>query len=272
MKARESASFFQDFIKSIKNFEFYKIVKDEKNSNTIKYFCIIIAIYSIISAIGIMYTLVNTINNTKDFINNEIESIEYSNGILSVNNNNYKSLINGLIIIDTGKSDNSEYENVATIVFGKEYCSIKMENNIFKLRYNDYFYEDINKDDVINFISNIGIKYYIIIAIIAFFFEIIVLLISTIIDVLIIAMIGYIMSRIIRNETLLNFSQVFKISVHAITLPIVLAMIYYIINIFSGFYIKYFSIMYTSIAVIYIMTSIILIASDNDKKNINMQK
>ncbi len=101
---------------------------------------------------------------------------------------------------------------------------------------------------------------------IIFLIEIILLGISTFVDVVIIAIMGYIMSRIIKGDLVLDFKQILKISIHSITLPILLAMIYGIINSFLGFYIKYFSIMYTSIAVIYMMTAIILIASNNEKE------
>ena len=266
MKSIKKDSFFSIFIKSIKDFEFYKFVKDEKKSNTIKYFIIMIIIYAIISTIGILNTSISRINYIKNLINNEINSLEYSKGTLSINDNKYTSLIDGLLIIDTETSDNSKYETTAIAVLGKEYCSIKFENNILKLRYNDYFYEDINKDDVIKFVSNIGIEYYIISGMIIFLIEIILLGTSTFVDVVIIAIMGYIMSRIIKGDLVLDFKQILKISIHSITLPILLAMIYGIINSFSGFYIKYFSIMYTSIAVIYMMTAIILIASNNEKE------
>ena len=73
------------------------------------------------------------------------------------------------------------------------------------------------------------------------------------------------MSKIINRA--LNFTNMFNIAIHAITLSILLSAIYYVINVATGFYIKYFSIMYTSIAIIYMMTSILLITSDNNEEN-----
>ena len=72
-------------------------------------------------------------------------------------------------------------------------------------------------------------------------------------------------SKIINKK--FSFTNTFNIAVHAITLPVLLGAIYYVLNTFTGFYMKYFSIMYTSIATIYMMTSILLITSDNNENN-----
>ena len=72
-------------------------------------------------------------------------------------------------------------------------------------------------------------------------------------------------SKIINKN--FSFANTFNIAVHAITLPVLLGAIYYVLNTLTGFYMKYFSIMYTSIATIYMMTSILLITSDNNENN-----
>ena len=158
-----------------------------------------------------------------------------------------------------------ELENKAQIVIGKEYCTVKLDNNILKIKYNDYFYADINKEDIINILSNLSIKFYIIMSVIVLIWIFILMTISTITDVLVIATMGYIISKIINKQ--FTFTNIFNIAIHAITLSVLLGGIYYIINSLTGFYMKYFSIMYTSIAIIYIMTSILLITSDNNENN-----
>ena len=48
--------------------------------------------------------------------------------------------------------------------------------------------------------------------------------------------------------------------------------IYFIVNSFTGFTIKYFEIMYTTVATIYIATAILMIRSDVIKKQIELNK
>lgn len=257
-----------NLFKSIKDFDYYKQVSIEKLSKSYIYFFVLIFIYSVVTTIGLIYNMKKNVDKLQEFINTEINTLSYSEGILTINNNEYKSFFNNYLIIDTGKENNDEYENNANIVIGKQYCSVKLENNVFKFKYNHYFYEDINKDDIIRMLSNKNAQYYVIFSIIIFIIVAIILTISTITDILIIALIGIVISKIIGNNEL-KFSNIFKIAVHAITLPIILSMIYYMINTFIGFYIKYFSIMYTSIASIYVMTAILLITMDSYKKNDN---
>ena len=114
-------------------------------------------------------------------------------------------------------------------------------------------------------LNSINAKFYIPAILIIIIWVCILMTISTITDVLVIALIGYIISKIINKK--FSFTNTFNIAVHAITLPVLLGAIYYVLNTFTGFYMKYFSIMYTSIATIYMMTSILLITSDNNENN-----
>ena len=60
----------------------------------------------------------------------------------------------------------------------------------------------------------------------------------------------------------INFSNSFGIAIHAITLPIVLNLIYLVINTFTRFEIKYFDWMFSSIAYIYVVVAILMIKTD----------
>lgn len=257
--------FIVDFIKSINKFDYYKQIANKKMSENIKYFFKLVAFYSIILTVCTIININNGIKELKNLINEEITSLNYSSGILSINNDENKTLFNKYVIIDTSKENLEELENKAQIVIGKEYCTVKLDNNILKIKYNDYFYADINKEDIINILSNLSIKFYIIMSVIVLIWIFILMTISTITDVLVIATMGYIISKIINKQ--FTFTNIFNIAIHAITLSVLLGGIYYIINSLTGFYMKYFSIMYTSIAIIYIMTSILLITSDNNENN-----
>lgn len=265
MKNTKRHFFIIDFAKSIKNFDYYKEIADEKISKSLKYFFKLVILYSVILSACTIINVNKGINEFKNLINTEISDLNYSNGILHVNNDESKTLFNKYVIIDTSKDELSELENKAQVVIGKEYCTVKMDEHILKIKYNDYFYEDINKDDIINMLNSINAKFYIPAILIIIIWVCILMTISTITDVLVIALIGYIISKIINKK--FSFTNTFNIAVHAITLPVLLGAIYYVLNTFTGFYMKYFSIMYTSIATIYMMTSILLITSDNNENN-----
>ena len=253
MKNTKRHFFIIDFAKSIKNFDYYKEIADEKISKSLKYFFKLVILYSVILSVCTIINVNKGINEFKNLINTEISDLNYSNGILHVNNDESKTLFNKYVIIDTSKDELSELENKAQVVIGKEYCTVKMDEHILKIKYNDYMLNSINA------------KFYIPAILIIIIWVCILMTISTITDVLVIALIGYIISKIINKK--FSFTNTFNIAVHAITLPVLLGAIYYVLNIFTGFYMKYFSIMYTSIATIYMMTSILLITSDNNENN-----
>ena len=85
-------------------------------------------------------------------------------------------------------------------------------------------------------------------------------LISNIIDILILGVLGYIFARIVKIK--IRYKATFNISTHAITLPIVLNMLYIIINTFINFKIEYFQWMYTTISYIYVAVAILMIKTE----------
>ena len=67
-------------------------------------------------------------------------------------------------------------------------------------------------------------------------------------------------------------SALYNIAIYALTFPIILNAIYMIINIFTGFTVKYFQVMYTAISYIYVISSILIIKSDFIKKQAELTK
>ena len=226
-------------------------------------------------------------------INTAEEAIKGAMDIIAENisdNPNYRKEIkricyrDGLIVTKAAKNEKSSYEmyydfsekvnripshRILAINRGEkeEFLKVKIEKPedvILNFIQKDII-KDINKEDIINILSNLSIKFYIIMSVIVLIWIFILMTISTITDVLVIATMGYIISKIINKQ--FTFTNIFNIAIHAITLSVLLGGIYYIINSLTGFYMKYFSIMYTSIAIIYIMTSILLITSDNNENN-----
>ena len=86
MKNTKRHFFIIDFAKSIKNFDYYKEIADEKISKSLKYFFKLVILYSVILSVCTIINVNKGINEFKNLINTEISDLNYSNGILHVNN------------------------------------------------------------------------------------------------------------------------------------------------------------------------------------------
>ncbi len=254
--------FINQVINSIKNFDSYKDVSTHSLSSTFIYFFILIFIYTIIMTIGITYSTRAKISKAQDFIKNEVNELHYSDGRLSVNNDEYSSYYGDYIIIDTSENANLENNN-AQMIFGKEKFYIKVEQINYEFSYKNFIKQDVDKNTLIESLD--VNKYTVLIIAISLFGSFIVLSISTLLDILVIALIGFMMSKIIGNNTI-RFKNAFNMATHAITLSVIMGMIYFLVNTFTGFYVKYFSTMYTLLASIYMATAVLLLNADEKNK------
>lgn len=254
----EKKSFISQVLESIKKFDSYKKVSNNNLSKSFKYFFLLMFIYAIVMTIGITYDTCNSIKQAQDFIQTELSDLYYDNGILSINNNEYKSFYNDHIVIDTSEEANIENYN-GNLIFGRTCFKIKSEGNDISFNYANFINKKIEKNDVLEALD--AKKYVGIIIVISLVASYIAICIATLIDVLVVALIGLIISSIIGDNSI-KFKNAFNISIYAITLPVILGMIYFLINTFFGFYIKYFSTMYSIIANIYMITAILLINKD----------
>lgn len=113
-------------------------------------------------------------------------------------------------------------------------------------------------------------KIYAIFAVVSFVYLYIIYLIQIILDTLLLSVVGYLLSKIINVK--FKYKSIFNMSPYALTLSIILYMIYIIVNLFTGFTIKYFEIAYNAIAYIYIATAMLMIKSDLIKQQMEVGK
>jgi len=92
----------------------------------------------------------------------------------------------------------------------------------------------------------------------------------TFIDVLLISILGFLVSRIFRMT--LRYRHILNIAFHAVTLPVILAIIYFSVNMLTGFEIRLFRMAYDAIAYIYILTAMLIIRADMMKKQLELLK
>ena len=113
-------------------------------------------------------------------------------------------------------------------------------------------------------------KIYVAFAVISFVYLYIIYLIRFLLDILLLSVVAYLLAKIIGVK--FKYQSIFNISVYALTLSIILYGVYMIINLFTGFTIKYFEIAYNAIAYIYIITAMLMMKSDLIKQQIEVGK
>jgi len=87
-------------------------------------------------------------------------------------------------------------------------------------------------------------------------------------DILLLSVLGFFISRIFRIK--LRYEAIYNISTYALTLPVLLNMLYITANLITGFTIEYFTIVYNVISYIYLIAAILIIKSEIIKTNIEL--
>lgn len=96
----------------------------------------------------------------------------------------------------------------------------------------------------------------------------IVYFILALMDVLLLSVLGFIVSRIFRIR--LKYEAIYNIATYSLTLSILLNMLYILANLTLGYTIEHFSIVYNIISYIYLIAAILIIKSDIIKTNIEL--
>lgn len=281
--------FFKKILMSIKDFDKYNIFAQENLLQSFGYIIKLMAIFTVIITIVSVYKLSLTVNTVVSSFNNKIEDISYENDRLTINNNDKILFIDsegilGKIEIDTSDlSDNQieEYknklnENSNGILILKDEILIKNENlgQINELSYKEmlekYSISSFTKQDVIDYYNKNVTALYMYISLIIFMYMFVIYVVNVLMYSVVLSLACFIISKIIGLR--ITFTAAFNMSMYAQTLSIILNMIYIVINTITGFNIKYFQVMYSGIACIYIITAILMIKSDLIKRHVEVRK
>ena len=98
----------------------------------------------------------------------------------------------------------------------------------------------------------------------------IIYLISTFLDSISLSIMGYFVCKITKFK--MSFKELYNVSIHCLTLPLILNLVYILINIITGFVVIHFSIMCTIVACIYLIAAILIIREDIIKRNMELMK
>ena len=282
-------NFFDKVITSIKDFEKYAIFATERTRKAISYLALLILIFSIVIASVFTYKFSVSINSGIEYFKSNISEVTYKDNNLSINSGEELRIMNPeevlpIVIINTNtsieqendyKNEISTYANGILLLKDRFIYRNEMLNQSISYEYKDianvYGISEFNKEDVLTFIANVNninlyLSFFIIIAIYLF----IIYFISTIVDIVMVGILGFIFSRIVGIK--LKFKATFNMGVYALTLPIILNMIYIIVNSITGLEIKYFTWMYTTISYIYMIVAILMIKTDLINRQAELMK
>lgn len=289
MTEEKNMNFFNRLITSIKDFEKYAIFATEKTRKAIAYLALVILIFSIVIASVFTYKFNISTNNAIDYFKTNISEVSYKDNNLNINSGEELKLINPeevlpIVIINTNTTEEQEknyqneissYENGILILKDKFIYKNEMLSQNINYEYKDiasmYGISEFEKEDVLTFIANTNnINLYISFFIVIVIYLFTIYFVSTMADVIMLGILGFIFSRIIGIR--LRFKATFNMGVYALTLPVLLNMIYIIVNSITGLEIKYFSWMYTTISYIYMIVAILIIKTDLINRQVELMK
>lgn len=288
-------NFFRNLIKSIKDFEKYEDFALEGIKKSLKYIFKLIILFCIILSIVSSYLICKNLNMVYQDLKNIESRFTFKDDILTVESEDtiviekYQDFL-GTIVIDTSGDISEEdsikkareYNNAIILLEDKIIVSNNNTNSIVKTKYSEitdlfkeqYQIENIeinNKEDIINQIEKINKTSFAIAVFLTFMLgDIMIYIINFLMYALILTLLAFLIARVSRMK--MNFSNSFGIAVHAITLPIILNLVYSIINMFTGFEIKYFDWMYNTISYIYVIVAILMIKTDFINRQMELLK
>ncbi len=265
--------FWRRIKKAILNFDEYEKFITENISKAFGYFFKLITIFSLIVTIALVYKMNTETEKVVNTVEKEFPNFLIKNNELQMETEeNFEHYFEDLgfnVIIGKNINETNDYKN----------CLLLLKNKIV-LKYDGYSQEITYENAEMNNISKQSIidKYeskdkkvlYSTVSIIMFVASFVVYTIVFLIDIITLTIMGLIINIIIR--TTFKFKQIFKISVYAMTLPVILYLAYIVANIIWGTTIKYFEIGYNAISYIYLITVLLMMKSDIIKNTQELQK
>ena len=288
-ESNKKTNFFKEAFKSVKDLDKYEDFASEQPKVAFKYLFKLVLIFAVIVTTVYTYKMVHSLNNIYSDLKEVIPEFSYVNGQLTVEGEQPIILKQfeesmGKIIIDTNIEENateqyaSEIDNSAvTIMLLKNKLIVTTNGTAGQVVYNYseitniYEVTEFTKQDAINYIESRNIIYiYLSIYLMVFVYLFILYFISIFMDALVFTILAFIVSKI--SGIRLKFAPSFNIAVHSITLPVLLNLIYIIVNLLTGFYIKYFNFMYITISCIYVTVAILMIKTDFINRQLELIK
>lgn len=283
-------NFFNKVKYSIFKIEKYPDMAAEGVGKAISYMSILVAILAVILCIGMLYQTHDLLQDGIHYIQNEFPEFSYKEGILKVESENVITIseddsVMGKTIIDTKTEDeqiinqyiNSVTESGEGIIILKDKAIIKSSGvaGTVSYSYKDALEQlginEFKKQDVVNYVNSSQIvTLYVSVFLTVFVYAFIMYLLTTISNAVLLSFFGYITTLLARIK--IRYAAIFNMSVYALTLSIILNMLYVAINIFITFNMEYFQVMYVAVAAIYLVAAILILKTEFIKQQFELAK
>ena len=287
-KELKGMGFFKKVKYSIFNIEKYPELATEGVGKAISYIAKLVVILAIVLSVWTLYQTYQMINEGTNYIENEFPDFSYSDGMLTVDSEEAIVIENeqfGKIIVDTNTDSeetinqylNQINEYGAGAIVLKNRVVLKNITMIGEVSYNykesldSMNLTEFSKQDVINYVQNGQINtLYFSLFISLFIYSFAMYFINTLWYAIIIGLVGYFTMWILKMK--MRYVAVFNMSIYALTLSTILNILYLIVNMLFNFTIEYFSIMYVTVATIYLLAAIFILKTDLIKKQAEVMK
>lgn len=288
VKKDKGLNFFKKIQISVFKIEKYPEMIVEGFGKAISYISKLIVIIALIISIWTIYQTHEVINQGVEYLKNEFPEFLYSNGILNVDSEDAIFIENdefGKIIIDTKVDSEEKINNYINSVNEYGVGALILKDRIILKNLTihgeiSYNYKEaleganileFNKQDVINYvaegkINNLYIGLFVTLMLYGFSMN----FINTLWYAVVISVIGYFTVLMLKMK--MRYVAILNISIYALTLSTLLNILYLLINVFVNFNIEYFSVMYITIALIYLLAVIFIIKSELIKKQVELMK
>ena len=287
-KEVKGMGFFKKVKYSIFNIEKYPEMATEGIGNTLSYIAKLVMILAVVLSVWTLYQTYQIINEGTSYLENEFPDFSYSDGTLTVDSEEAIIIENeqfGKIIVDTNTDSEetinqylnqiNEYGTGALILKNRAVLkNITMIGEVsynYQESFNSINLTEFSKQDVVNYVQNGEINsLYFSVFISLFIYSFAMYFINTLWYAIIIGIVGYFTMWMLKMK--MRFVAVFNMAVYALTLSTILNILYLIINMLFNFTIEYFSIMYITVATIYLLAAIFILKTDLMKKQEEVMK
>lgn len=281
--------FFKRIYLAVTDFERYGIFGAESISTAIKYLLKIMLIFVIVVAGIFLYQFHTYFQEALSYFKENISELHFVEGNLEINQGETVEIQNDhsilpYLMIDTDATEEqiqdytkklSGYETGMLILKDKVIYKNELLAQQMEYRFQDilqnYPIPEFDKQGVLDFISQIDkVSLYISLFIVMAIYLYVIYLATTFVDVVMLAVLGFIVARIAGMK--IRLKATFNIGIYALTLPLLLNLIYIVVNSLTGFTVQYFSWMYTTISYIYVIVAILMIKADFMNKQAELMK
>ena len=287
-KEVKGMGFFKKVKYSIFNIEKYPEMATEGIGNTLSYIAKLVMILAVVLSLWTLYQTYQMINEGTSYLENEFPDFSYSDGTLTVDSEEAIIIENeqfGKIIVDTNTDSEetinqylnqiNEYGTGALVLKNRAVLkNITMIGEVsynYQESFNSINLTEFSKQDVVNYVQNGEINsLYFSVFISLFIYSFAMYFINTLWYAIIIGIVGYFTMWMLKMK--MRFVAVFNMTNYALTLSTILNIIYLIINMLFNFTIEYFSIMYITVATIYLLAAIFILKTDLIKKQEEVMK